>query len=114
MRLSVSLKLMSRLNMNRWNFESFGSGTHIVKYDNNTPHCYVYADDRWNVCIDLKNWLNHGKVPSWATSHAIAYKFWVFESRRVDAGWIDTDFSKTYIDAEAFMEMYGNNEFERI
>jgi len=55
--------------MNSWHFESFGSGTHIVKsVDANYPYCYVYADNRRDVCIDLENWLNHAKIPEWANT----------------------------------------------
>ena len=51
----------------KWGTITYQSGTHIVKkYDDiQTPHYYVYADERYKVCKELQNWLNWGNDPDW-------------------------------------------------
>jgi hypothetical protein len=51
----------------KWETLTYQSGTHIVKkYDDiQTPHYYVYADKRYEVCKELQNWLNWDNDPDW-------------------------------------------------
>lgn len=50
----------------QWEIEMRQSGTHIVKDINNiAPYCYIYGDDRYNVCKDVKKFLNEGIEPEW-------------------------------------------------
>lgn len=52
-----------------WRYESYQSGTHVVISDKpGWPHYYVYADSRSEVCQDLRDWLNGGERPVWAST----------------------------------------------
>ena len=56
--------------MNEWVVQTYMSGTHIVTRNMiDEPHYYVYADKRYQVCCELRDWLN-GKIkePDWLKS----------------------------------------------
>jgi hypothetical protein len=50
-----------------WHIITYQSGTHIVTRNNGNPHYYVYADERYQVCKELQEWLNGGSDPEWRT-----------------------------------------------